>query len=53
MLLHAGVELLGEVVGYVGHPGFLLVGSAQAAFVLACLLVVLLLGVLAITFSGL
>lgn len=53
VLLHGGVELLGEVIGHVGHPGFLLVGSAQAAFVLTCLLVVLLLGVLAVTFSGL
>lgn len=53
VFLHGGVELLREVVGDVGHPRFLLVGPAQAAFVLARLFVVLLFGVLAVAFCGL
>ena len=54
MFLHGGVELLGEVVGHVGHPRLLLVGSAQtAALVLARLFTVLLFGILAVTFRGL
>lgn len=53
MFLHGGIELLGEIVGHVGHPGFLLVGSAQAALVLACLFIVLLFGILAVSFCGL
>ena len=51
MLLHRGVELLREVIRHVGHAWLLLVGSAQAALVLARLLAVLLLGVLAVPFG--
>lgn len=53
MFLHGGVELLGKVVGDTGHPGFLLIGSAQAAFVLARLFVVLLFGIFAVSLGGL
>ena len=53
VLLQAGVKLLGQVIGYIRHPRLLLVGSADAALVFVGFFVVLLLGVLAITFSGL
>ena len=53
VLLHGGVELLGEVVGDVGQGGLLLVGPAQAALVLVGLLAVLLLGVLAVALAPL
>ncbi len=53
MFLHGGVELLGKVIGNIGHSWFLLVGSAQAALVLACLFIVLLFGILAVSFCGL
>lgn len=49
VLLHRGVELLGQIVGYVRHPRLLFIGSAHAALVFIGLLVVLLLSVLAIT----
>ena len=54
VFLHTSVELLGEVIGHIGHPWFLLIGSDQAAvLVLASLLTVLLFGILAVTFGGL
>lgn len=53
MFLHGGIELLGKVVGHTGHPWFLLIGSAQTAFVLARLFVVLLFGVFAVSLGGL
>lgn len=34
VLLHGGVEFLGQVVGHIGHAGLLLVGAADAAFIL-------------------
>lgn len=49
MLLHGGVQLLGQIIRYVRHPGLLLVGSAHAALVFIRLLVVLLLSVFAVT----
>ena len=53
MLLHGGVEFLGQVVGHIGHAGFLLVGAANAAFILVGFLVVLFLGVLTVTLAAL
>lgn len=53
VLLHGGVELLRQVVGHVGHAGLLLVGSADAAFILVGFLVVLFLGILAVTLAAL
>lgn len=53
VLLHRGVELLGQVVGHVGHAGLLLVGSTDAAFILVGFLIVLLLGVLAVALAAL
>lgn len=49
MLLHGSVELLGKVIGNIGHPWFFLVGSAQSTFVLACLFIILLFGVFAVS----
>jgi len=53
MFLHGGVEFLGKVVANIGHPGFLLIGSAHAALVLTRLFIVLLFGVLAVSFRDL
>ena len=53
VLLHRGIELLGQVVGHVGHAGLFLVGSADAAFILVGFLVVLFLGVLAVALAAL
>lgn len=53
MFLHGGVEFLGKVIGNIGHPWFLLIGSAQATLVLACLFIVLLFGILAVSFCSL
>jgi len=53
VFLHGGVEFLGKVIGNTGHPWFLLVGSAQATLVLARFLIVLLFGILAVSFCGL
>lgn len=46
VFLQGGVELLGQVIGYIRHARLLLIGSAHAALVLIGLLAVLLLGVL-------
>lgn len=46
MFVKAGVELLGQVIGYIRHARLLLIGSAHTALVLIGLLAVLLLGVL-------
>lgn len=43
VFFHGGIELLGKVVGDIGHAWLLLIGSAQAGLVLTRLLVVLLL----------
>lgn len=48
VLLHGGVKLLGQVIGYIRHPRLLLIGSAHAAFVFIGLLVVFLLSVFAV-----
>lgn len=53
VLLHGCIQLLGEVIRHVGHARLLLVGSAQAALILARFLAVLLLGVLAVSFCSL
>lgn len=53
VLLHGGIELLRQVVGHVGHAGLLLVGSADAAFIFVGFLVVLFLGILAVTLAAL
>ncbi len=53
MLLHGGVQLLGQIIGYIRHPGLLLIGSAHAALVFIGLLVVLLLSVFAVTWRTL
>lgn len=53
MFLHGSVELLGKVIGNIGHPWFFLFGSAQAALVLAGLFIILLFGILAVSFCGL
>ena len=53
MLLHRGVELLGQIVGYIRHPRLFLVGSADAALVFVGFLVVLLFGILAVSLGSL
>lgn len=53
VLLHGGIQLLGQVVGNIGHAGLLLVGAANAAFVFVGFLVVLFLGILAVTLTAL
>lgn len=53
VFLHGSVELLGQVVGHVGHTGFLLVGPADTAFIFVGFLVVLFLGILAVTLAAL
>lgn len=53
MLLHCGVELLGQIVGYIRHPRLFLVGSADAALVFVGFLVVLLFGILAVSMCSL
>ncbi len=53
MLLHRGVELLGQVIGYIRHPRLFLIGSADAALVFVGFLVILLFGILAVSLSSL
>lgn len=53
VLLHGSIQLLRQVVGNIGHAGLLLVGAANAAFVFVGLLVVLFLGILAVTLTAL
>lgn len=53
VFLHGSIKFLRKVIRNVGHPWFLLVRSAQAAFVLARFLIVLLFGIFAVTFYGL
>ncbi len=53
MLLHCGVEFLGQIIGYIRHPWLLFIGSAHTAFVFIGLLVVLLLSVFAVTWCSL
>lgn len=53
MLLHGSVELLGKVIGNIGHPRFLLVGSAQSALVLARFFIIFLFAIFAVSVCGL
>lgn len=53
VLLHGGIKLLGQIIGYIRHPRLLLIGTAQAALVFIGLLVVLLLSVFAVTWCTL
>ena len=53
VLLHGGIELLGQVIGHVGHTGLLFVGPADAAFILVGFLIILFLGILAVTLAAL
>ena len=53
VLLQGGVELLGQVVGYIRHSGLLLVCPAQATLVLIGLLAVFLLAIFAVTWCAL
>lgn len=48
VLLHGGIKLLGQVVGYIRHPRLLLIGSAHAALIFVGLLVVFLLSIFAV-----
>ena len=49
MLLHRGIELLGQIIGYIRHPRLFLIGSADAALVFVGFLVILLFGILAVS----
>lgn len=53
MLLHGGIKLLGQIVSYIRHPRLLFIGSAHTALVFIGLLVVLLLGIFAVTWRTL
>lgn len=53
MLLHRGVELLGQIIGNIWHPRLFLIGSADAALVFVGFLVVLLFGILAVSMGSL
>lgn len=53
MFLHCSVEFLGQIVGYIGHSRFFLIGSTDTAFVFVGLLVILLFCVLAVSLSSL
>lgn len=53
MLLHSGIQLLGQIIGHVWHAGFLLVSSADAALILVSFFVVLLLGIFAVSLASL
>lgn len=53
MLLHCGVELLGQIIGYIRHPRLFLIGSADAALVFVGFLVIFLFGILAVSVGSL
>lgn len=53
VLLHSGIQLLGEVIGYIGHTRLFLIATTQAALVFACLLIVLLFGIFAVSLAHL
>lgn len=53
MLLHCGVELLGQIIGYIRHPRLFLIGSTDAALVFVGFLVILLFGILAVSLGSL
>lgn len=53
VLLHSGIQLLGEVIRHIGHARLFLIATAQAALVLTCLLIVLLFGIFAVSLAHL
>lgn len=53
MFLHRGIELLGQVIGYIRHPRLFLIGSADAALVFVGFLVILFFGILAVSLGSL
>lgn len=53
VLLHGGVELLGQIISYIWHSRLLLIGSAHAALVFVGLLIVLFLCIFAVTWHTL
>lgn len=53
MLLHCGIELLRQIIGYIRHPRLFLVGSTDAALVFIGFLVILLFGILAVSMGSL
>lgn len=53
MLLHSGIQFLGEVIGYIRHSRFFLVGSTDAALVFVSFLIILLFGILAVCMGSL
>lgn len=53
MLLHRGIELLGQIISYIWHPRLFLIGSADTALVLVGLFVILLFGILAVSMGSL
>lgn len=53
VFLHSGIQLLGEVIGHIGHARLLLIATTQTALVLTCLLVVLLFGIFAVSLAHL
>lgn len=50
MLFHGGIQFLRQVIRHIGHTRFLLIAPAQAAFVFAGFLVILLLSIFAVSF---
>lgn len=53
MLLHRGVELLGQIIGNIWHPRLFLICSTDAALVFVGFLIVLLFGILAVSMGSL
>lgn len=53
MFLHGGIELLGQVIGYIRHPRLFLIGSADAALVFVGFLVILLFAIFAVNLGPL
>lgn len=53
VLLHSGIQLLGEIIGDIGHTRLLLIATTQAALVFTCLLVILLFGIFAVSLTHL
>lgn len=53
VFLHSGIQLLGEVIGHIGHARLLLIATTQTALVFTCLLIVLLFGIFAVSLAHL
>lgn len=49
VFLHCGIQLLREVVGYIGHARLLLVAPTQAALVFAGFLIIFLFSIFAVS----